>query len=186
MLEFDEVLEKVVEESDIKDAREFFISNEGTMFLNEDVEYSNVILKELSDSFISPVQKIETVDGFYYGVIEYVEGDEWYGFKTFDDRGLCRRVIGVQEGDDMEYESDLPHVSAGDKSGSFAKQYDATYEDLLVKLDKYYDEKIGPDRDKPDKPKIPYANNRGRQLAKGRSKDKNTGNKNNPGREPNK
>lgn len=134
----------------IADAEQYYIDNTGQLETAAESQFARGILDLLATRFTSPVQSVETVDGeTYYGVIEYTEGEEWYGFFAHDHNTQTRRVIGTREIAHANHSADLPHVTAGDETGSFADQPDATYEDLVTRLTDHYDEQYGTDREPP-------------------------------------
>lgn len=131
-------------------AEQYYIDNAGNVEEISNSQYDEHILTLLANSFTSPVQEITTInDASYYGVIDYKEGDEWYGFIA-NDRTQTKRVIGVREinGDStITSEAELPHVTAGDPTGSFTDNPGASYQQLANALDEYYTEEYGENRD---------------------------------------
>jgi hypothetical protein len=135
---------------DVATAEDYYIENAGEMEPASESQFSTAVLELLADQFISPVQSVTTIDGeTHYGVIEYENGDEWYGFYAHDDRAHGRRVIGIREAPAAEKHNDLPHVSAGDRSGSHADNVEASYDELVATLSDHYGEKYGTERDTP-------------------------------------
>jgi hypothetical protein len=118
----------------------YYIKNAGKVETAAESEYQKTALEELGDSFISPVQRLENEAGeVYYGVVDYEEGDDWYGFEAYDDRTQGgKRVVGLREVEEAKQEEDFPHVTAGDPSGSFADKPDASYQELESRLREHY------------------------------------------------
>jgi len=144
------VLQDEHEPDRIDETEAFYIENRGQMETAQDSEFPELTLDFLAESFVSPVQSFETSNGVYYGVIEYTESDEWYGFEAHDSRSSGRRVIGVREIPDATRADEIPHVTAGDPSGSFSDTPDASYTELAEKLIDHYDSVHGEDRSTPD------------------------------------
>lgn len=151
MIAAQEVLRQVeyLDDATLDEAQQHYIDNARNVETASDSQYSGAVLEALAENFVSPVQSIETPDTTYYGVIDYEEGDEWYGFEAHDDRSHGRRVIGVREIPDVDKISNIPHVTAGDPTGSFADQPDASYHELAASLGEFYDDKYGEDRGPP-------------------------------------
>ena len=159
-------------EQTYSDIQQYYINNEGRFEKVDESRFSKKALEEVSSSIISPVQKIEDMSGTpYYGVAEYEPGgDEWYGFKAFDQRVWdCRRVVGISEAKDgIESEEELSHATAGDPTGSFRDKPNATYEELANKLKEHYEDKFGKDRDVPSMNKPPAFSNARMRRRRGR------------------
>lgn len=170
--------------SEIDAAEEYYVSNVGDMETASESQFAEKTLEHLAANFASPVVSVEQESGdVYYGVLDYAEGDEWYGFFAWDEHSVGNRVIGAREADTATIDSDLQHVSAGDSTGSFADQPDATFDELATRLGEHYDDAYGEDRSsvtverpthtvpstrgKPSGPNMERA--RGRDRAKGRA-----------------
>jgi len=151
MAHLDTVLEDRITDADIQSAQQQYIENAGTFETVDTSQCSAYILELLADSFVSPVQRIHTAEATYYGVADYQDGDEWYGYVAYDERSDgAKRVVGVREVSDAQDESELPHVTAGDPSGSFADQPSAGYADLAARLQEHYDTVYGRNREQPE------------------------------------
>lgn len=130
--------------TEIADAEQYYVDNAGSMETATESSHSEDVLDHLSSNFVSPVMSIEQTDGtVYYGVIDYTEGDEWYGFYAYDDRSVGRRVVGTQESDSVQYDSEVPHASAGDPTGSFGDRPDASYAELVNGFTDSNGDKVG-------------------------------------------
>ena len=172
------LLEEIDEaDDDISSEHQYYLDNIGFMETASESPFTEEKLEELADSFISPIQSVVTQDGIYYGIIDYVEGDECNGFESNDSRGNSRRVIGVREIPDEKNEKNVPHVTAGDPSGSFENNPNATYEELCEKLKEYYTDNYGDDRNLPKHSGPPYKALKGNKIKRENGNAK--GNRNN-------
>lgn len=136
---------------EIYTAEDDYLSRVGEMETASESSYTEHLLEHLATNFASPIQSVEQSNGdVYYGVISYTEGDEWYGFYAYDARSVGRRVIGLQNTADIEYDTEVLHASAGDPTGSFADTPSASYQELSQAIKDVYDEQLGTDRPMPE------------------------------------
>lgn len=102
-----------------------------------DVELANRIVAELVDDLVDPIVQTRTGSGRYVGVVEYVEGETWYGYERHDDvrgchkRGVCAQCVA-------EKDVDREIVRADEGSGSISEG--ATWDEIGAALAEHFDE----------------------------------------------
>ncbi|WP_158058269.1 LamG domain-containing protein [Halorussus halophilus] len=95
-----------MDETHLRSAAEFFHDREGTFFprddaigrltkhLDVDATTASALLAGLTGDRVDPVVALRAPRNTYVGVIDYVEGDDWYGYTDYHDlRG--RHRVGV-------------------------------------------------------------------------------------------
>ena len=122
---------------------DWFHENKGDLFerdeaieslcdeLDVDEETADALLAELAGDTVDPVVHVETDDTKYYGVIDYTEFDDAYGYVDYHDvLGERKRVVCAHCVQEATTDTDVAHATAGDPSGQFADDPDATYDEL--------------------------------------------------------
>jgi hypothetical protein len=134
-----------------RDGADWFHDHEGELFEREeviaeltdalDVEagVASDILAELTGDTVDPVVQVQSEGVKYYGVIDYVTFEGAYGYVDYHDYlGARRRVVCAQCVQEATVDSAVTHATAGDPSGSFSDQPDASYEELLEAIKQHY------------------------------------------------
>lgn len=102
-----------------------------------DLGLANRVVTELVEDLVDPVVQVRADDGRYVGVVEYVEGDFWYGYERYDDvrdqhkRAVCAQCVA-------EKDVDREIVRADEGFGSIPDG--ATWSDLEDALREHFDE----------------------------------------------
>lgn len=121
----DEAIQEVEEKKQehIDEARNillFFMENIGDLYNIDDIvsmmedeqgmdsEVARRATLHLATDKADPVQIVSTDDGSLVGIIEFMEGDFWYGYEQYDDtRGRNRRIVCSQCVSENRHDSDV-------------------------------------------------------------------------------
>lgn len=105
--------------------------------LSVSADLADDIITELAADLVDPVIQIETDNGRFVGVHEYVEGSGWYGYIDFHDKiGERKRVVCAQCIKEANTDHEVSHATGGE--GAFSDRPDASFNELSTAVEKHY------------------------------------------------
>jgi len=135
----------------LRDGADWFHDHEGKLFersealdtLTDELDCSRrtagAVLAELTGDTVDPIVQIRSDEAQYYGIVEYVEFDDAYGYIEYDDiTGEHKRVVCAQCVHDVDVDTAVAHATAGDPSGQFGDQPNADYDELHQAVREHY------------------------------------------------
>lgn len=149
------ISEAIAEQSElydhVRDAANWFHEREGTFLerddainrlasdLNIEKRVASNLISELVSDVVDPVVQVMVSGQKHVGIVEYVEGEGWYGYSDFDDlKGERKRIVCAQCVHDATYDHEVVHATAGE--GSFTDQPSADYDVLVAAIENHYEE----------------------------------------------
>lgn len=151
----DEVIKKAEQRKEkvydhIRDAAEFFHEYEGELLERNEAKQSLVnelsvepdiageLITQLTGDLVDPVIQVNTPGKSHVGVIDYTEGEGWYGYVEYDDiKGESRTVVCAQCVHESDQDNEVTYAREG--VGSFADG-EYNYDELSSVVKDHYSE----------------------------------------------